>query len=140
MPIEIKDLDEGLGVSIIGRGVITDEEYLEALTEHLMQNKEKFKKYRYSLSDFTAVTKVCVSTKTITLINNLCISAAKINPNAVVATVADRDLIYGLARMSQLHIAETGWESMVFRDRRDAEAWIKKRVLEKYRIGGLTVA
>lgn len=61
MPIEIKDLQGGLGNIIIGFGVVTDKEYVDALKEHLTQDKEKFKRYRYSLCDFTAITKAEVS-------------------------------------------------------------------------------
>jgi hypothetical protein len=32
----------------------------------------------------------------------------------------------------------TKWEKMVFRDRSDAEAWIRKRIEEKYGIDNLT--
>ena len=61
MTIEIKDLDGGLGTTITGRGVITGQEYVEVHTSHLTQDKEKFKKYRYSLSDWTEVTQVDIS-------------------------------------------------------------------------------
>jgi hypothetical protein len=58
MPIEIKDLEGGLGNIILGRGIVTEEEFVDVLKKHLTQDKEKFKKYRYSLTDYTAVTKV----------------------------------------------------------------------------------
>jgi len=32
----------------------------------------------------------------------------------------------------------TGWETMVFKNREDAEAWITKKVKEKYGIDVLT--
>ena len=53
---------------------------------------------------------------------------------------ANRDLTYGLARMTEMLIDVTGWESKVFRNREDAEAWIKERVKEKYGILDLTMA
>ncbi len=58
MPIEIKDLEGGLGNIILDRGIVTEEEFVDVLKKHLTQDKEKFKKYRYSLTDYAAVTKV----------------------------------------------------------------------------------
>ena len=108
------------------------------LKKHLTQDKEKFRKFRYSLSDLTAVSKVEVPTKAIELIAEFCRSAAIVNPKAVVAAVADQDLIYGLARMLEILRDETDWENEVFRNREDAEAWIRERVKEKYGIDNLT--
>jgi hypothetical protein len=141
MPIEVRDLDEGVGILIVGTGIVTDKEYVDAHKKYLMQDEDKLKKYRYSLSDYTGVTKAATSTEAITLIANLCKRVAKISPEAVVvAVVANQDMIYGLARMSQILMDETGWEHQVFRNREDAESWIKKRVKEKYGIDDLKMA
>jgi len=51
MPIEVKDLNGGVGVSITGRGVITEKEYVDALTKHLTLDSRKLRKYRYFLTD-----------------------------------------------------------------------------------------
>jgi hypothetical protein len=42
MPIEITDCDGGIGVIIAGRGIITDQEYINSMKGHLTQDKEKF--------------------------------------------------------------------------------------------------
>ena len=140
MPIEVRDLDEGLGIFVLGTGSVSDEEYINAHKSYLTQDNDKLKKYRYSLSDYAGVTQANTSTQAITTIANLCKKASRVNPNAVVAVVANKDLIYGLARMSQTLMDETGWEHEVFRNREDAESWIKKRVKEKYGIVDLTIA
>jgi len=138
MPIEIKDSDGGLGNIIIGRGIVTEEELVDALKKHLTQDKDKFKQYRYSLSDYTATTKLEVSTQKIKLIAEYGKRAAIGNPEAIVAVVANQDLIYGLTRMWEALLAGTNWETMAFRNREDAEAWIKERVKERYGIDDLT--
>ena len=56
MPIEIRDLDGGLGNLITGYGILTGMEYRNELKDHHSQDAEKFMKYRYSLCDFTKVT------------------------------------------------------------------------------------
>jgi hypothetical protein len=139
MPIIINDLDDGLGVSITGQGALTDDEFGNALKSHLTQDQDKFKRYRYSLADYTNVTKVEVSIETVKYIANLCVSSAKVNPSVVHADVANQDLIFGLARMAEILRDLTGWESMVFRNRKDAEIWIKEKVKEKYGLSDLTM-
>jgi len=110
------------------------------LKEHLTQDEEKFKKYRYSLSDYTATTEFDVSNESVELIAKYCQKASIVNPEAVVAIVANQDLIYGLARMWEMLSYKTEWEKMVLRNREDAEAWIKERVKGKYGIGDLSLA
>jgi hypothetical protein len=139
MPILIRDLNGGVGVSVTGWGVITEKEYVDALRKNLTQDNHKFKKYRYCLSDWTAVSKVTISTKAIELIAWLSKSAALVNPEVVIATVADQDIMYGLSRMAQTLRDEADWENEVFRNRQDAEVWIKKRVKEKYGIDDPTL-
>lgn len=138
MPIEIKDCDGGLGNIIVGRGIVTDKELIDALKRHLTQDKEKFKKYRYSFSDYTAETKMNISSETIKFIAQQCKEASKINSDAIVATVATNDLIYGLSRMAEALMYETGWETMVFRSKKKAVEWIKERVKDKFEIDDLT--
>ena len=137
MHIEMRDLKDGVGLSITVRGVITEKEYLNAFSKHLTQDKHKLKKYRYCLSDWTAVTKEEIPTQAIEQIAKLCKSAALVNPDVVNATVADQDIIFGLARMAQTLRDGTNWENEIFRNRQDAEAWLKKRVKEKYGIDDL---
>ena len=139
MPIQIKDLDGGIGNLICGTGVITDEEYVASLKKHLSQSKEKFEKYIYSFVDVTSATEVNVSTQSIYQIASLCKAAAKNNRHALVAVVASQDLIYGLARMSQVLMEETGWQHEVFRNREDAEAWLRTKAKERFGISDLTI-
>lgn len=140
MPIEINDLDNGLGNLIEGRGFVTRQEYIDALSKHLKQDQEKLKRYRYSISDYTAVTDFDVRTEDITYVMGLSEEVAGVNPDVIVAIVADKDLLFGLSRMFQLRLDATNWELMVFRKREEANAWIRKRVKEKYKIEGLQLS
>ena len=85
-----------------------------------------------------ATTKFELSTQKVELIAEYCKSSSIVNQGAIVALVASQDLIYGLSRMWQVLSEGTNWETMVFRNREDAEAWIKERVKEKYGIDVLT--
>ena len=137
MPVEIKDLDDGVGVIITGWGILTEEEWIDSLAKHLTQDKDKFKKYRYSLSDYTAVTETKISNNAINVIATYCEDASEVNPKPVVVIVADQDILFGLSRMWELLVDSTDWETMVFRNRDDAEAWISEKVKEKYGIDDL---
>ena len=140
MPFEIIDLDEGRGTTMLGSGIFTGEEYIDALERHLLQDKEKFKKYRYSLFDITAVTEMTAfPSGTIHLAVDMCKQAAQINPDVVVAIVADKDLPFGLSRMYEILMNETGWEIMIFKARDAAETWIKEKAKEKFGIENLTM-
>ena len=138
MPIEITELDGGLGIFIRGWGISIEGELINELKKYLMQDKEKLKKYRYSLSDYSAITKADISTKTVELTADFLLSIADINPDIIAATVVSQDFLFGLARMGEILRSKASWEEMVFRNREDAEKWIKERVKKKYGIETLT--
>ena len=138
MPLEIKDVKDGLGFVILGSGVLTEHELVDGLKKHLTQDKEKFKKIRYTLTDYTALTEADISSKALELIAGFCIEAAYVNPEIIVAEVASQDFYYGLVRMSHALRDRHYWENAVFRNRQDAEDWIKQRVKEKYGIDDIT--
>lgn len=138
MPIEIKDCDCGLGLFIRGWEITIEGELVNKLEKHLMQDKEKLKKYRYSLSDYSAITKADISTKTVESTADFLLSIADINPGIIAATVASQDFLFGLARMGEILRSKASWEEMVFRNIEDAKKWIKERVKEKYGIETLT--
>ena len=132
MPIEMRDVADGVGVIITGRGMIAERQWLDSYIEHLTQDENKFRIYRYSLADYTAATDIDVSNDAIHTIVEYCRRASKINPKPIVAIVANQDLAFGLARMWEILVDAVDWETMVFRKREDAEAWIEKQVKEKY--------
>ena len=138
MAITISDSDGGLGAIIRGEGRVEESELLAALKEHLFQDPEKFRRYRYSLSDYSEISELDLSTQAIETIANYCREASAVNPDAIVTIVAYRDFLYGLSRMWEAWLADTDWETMIFRTREEAEAWLRQRVEEKYGITSLT--
>lgn len=138
MPIEIKDLDGGLGTYIRGWDVIKKGELTNKLKIHASQDKEKLKKYRYSLSDYTAITKADISQSSIDQTADILLNLARINPDIIVATVANQDYIFGLSRMGEILRSSGGWAEMVFRNIEEAETWIRKRMKEKFGIENIT--
>ena len=112
------------------RGALNDDELTGALKEHLDQAPEKFRRYRYSLSDYTATTRIDLPSSSVKSIARYCKEASRINPDAVVTIVAPQDLAYGLSRMWEAHmeVKKTGFETMTFRKREDADAWINSKM------------
>ena len=141
MPIERKDLDGGLGSLIVGQGDISEEEYIDFYSLHFGQDEDKFRKYRYNITDFSAITEKSITeipSEAVRKMAQLCEGASEINPEGVIAVVAGPDAIYGLSRMWEILVDDTPWETMVFRKIEDAKVWIKEKVKKKYGIDNLT--
>lgn len=76
----------------------------------------------YSLSDRTAVTAVEeLPTSDVQLIESMCKQVAQINPNPIIAMVADKEHLLGLSGMWEFLMDETDWDIMILRTRDDAE-------------------
>ena len=138
MPIEITDCDGGLGNLIVCTGIITDEECIETYHKHLTQEKDKFKKYKYSLIDHTAATEIQISNDTILQVAELSGEASIVNPGAIVAHIANQDIMFGLARMWEVLTDVTPWETMVFRTKEEAMDWIRETIRNKFGLDDLT--
>jgi hypothetical protein len=139
MPIKVSDLDGGLGNLFVAWGRLTEQEYVEVLMRRLTQDEDRFRRYRYSLSDYSAVAGVELPTSAIEQMLPLCRTAASVNPDALVAIVADRDVAYGLSRMWEILMTETGWEIAVFRSRDEAEEWIRREAETRFGIDDLAM-
>ena len=60
-------------------------------------------------------------------------NALKVNPDIVIASVADQDIMFGLTRMAHAMRDGTDCENEIFQNRQDAEEWIREKV-KKYGI------
>ena len=139
MSIEIKDVDNGLGNVILMKGVITESEFIGKMQRHLNQDPETYKRYRFSLTDLSEATEINLSTNAIVEHSRACIRSAQINPDAVVAVVAPKDLGFGLSRMWEILCEEIFWETNVFRTPEEAKKWIRKCVKQRWGITDLTM-
>jgi len=144
MPIEIQGCDGGIGNIISSRGMVTDQELIESLKNHLSQDKDKYKKYKYILIDNTELTKVALTDKTVEFIAGQFAEDAKGSPDTVVAMVeyvamaANIDLLNRISRMRELFINQSCWETMLFKTRNEAVRWIRRKVRDKFGIDSLT--
>ncbi len=128
MPIELKYLNEGTGIEMIGKGTVSGEEICNVLNE--IYSGEILLKQKYQIWYFINVEDFDFPKNDFTRMVDQDIEASKINPNIIIAIVGKQDLIYGIARMWEMHmeVEESGFETMVFRKKEDAEAWISKKL------------
>ncbi len=123
MPIEIQYTDDSIGVNFCAVGKVTGKDILESAKD-IFQSKG-FVNLRYWIVDRSRCTKYEVSPDEVRLIAELDNEAAKINPNLLMALISETDFQFGVSRMYEGYINETGFKTMVFRDRDAAEKWIK---------------
>lgn len=135
MPIQVKYLDNGLGLLFLGEGIVTGDDIIDSNNE-IFSSREKMKNFKYGLIDYSNITQFNVSNSEIETITSQNKNASEIIPDGILAVAAKKDLDFGINRMWQIIIENAGiqWETMVFRDRANAEAWIKDRVRKKYNI------
>ena len=126
MPIQIKYIDEGIGVEFIGSGVVTGADIIAANKE--IYRNENFYRQRYQIVDRTNCTKYQVSHEEIIKIAEQDKVAARINPNIIIAFISTSPLQYGISRMYQAYVGDDGFLTEVFQDRKSAEKWIEEQL------------
>ncbi|MBT8341172.1 MAG: hypothetical protein KJP07_14240 [Desulfatitalea sp.] len=130
MTIEIKYIDDGIGVEFIGSGTVKGADVVEARKE--VYSNQNFSKQRYQIVDRSKVTDFQVNSAEVMTIAEQDMAAAKINPNILVALISPTDLQYGISRMYEAFIGDSTFVTKVFKDRKSAEEWIAGE-LEKRR-------
>ena len=128
MPVDIVYLDDGYGIELIGKGVVTGEE-IQACNR-VIYSGDTLVRQRYQLINLTDVEAFVVSNADVTDLANQDIEASKTNPDIIIAVVAKDKLAFGLARMWEAHADKATFETMVFRERPEALAWIKQKLDE----------
>ena len=146
MPIYIKDWDGGIGNVIEGRGVVTDQELIDSLKRHLLDEKGKFKHYKYILVDHSDVTKMEITDQTVEAIAGLVAETSRDNPDAIAAVVtyvtvgANTDLLGRISRLHEMFIYPSSWETRLFRIKPRAVKWIRETVRVKFGIDDLSLS
>ena len=144
MPIEIQDLDEGMGNIIVTRGMVTDRELIDYLKPHLTHETDRFINYRYILMDHTDLTKLDISDDTVESIAGLIADISSDHPDIIAAMVAyvtvgaNIELVGRISKLHELFIYPSNWETMIFRTRGKAVRWIKVKARDNFGIDDLT--
>jgi len=115
---------------MVGKGIVSGKEICNSLNE--IYSGEILLRQKYQIWYFIDVEKFDFPKNDFIRMVDKDMKASKINPNIIVAVVGNEDLIYGIARMWEIHmeVRESGFETMTFRKKEDAEVWISKKLNE----------
>jgi len=128
MPIDIKFLHDGVGILYHCHGTVTGKDFMEA-NKRTLSFKEHLKQVRYGLIDKTEVDDIHMTdSEMVTIMAQNKRIASLVPPGAIVAVITENDFELGLSRIWESFIEHTGWETMTFRARWQAESWLKEKV------------
>ena len=126
MSIQIEYLQDGYGIEFFGTGIVTGEEIYDA--NNIIYSGESLARQKYQILNLSDANRVRVSQDEAVKLANQDIEASRTNPDIVIAIVATLDHAFGLGRMWEAHVNKSSFETMVFRKREEALAWIDKRL------------
>jgi hypothetical protein len=127
MPIEVEVLQNGTGLLLLCRGNLTGKDKIEIM-ERLLASPELVSNLRYMVIDQGAA-HLDLSAEEVRIIAEQDRRMAQIAPpGVVVAMIAPREVDYGMARMWQVLVEETGWDTKVFRSFDEADSWLREKV------------
>jgi hypothetical protein len=134
MPISIEGRQDGAGVVYHCHGDVTIDDFFRAGIGFLAY-PEAVKKWRYAIIDLTSVGNMQINSDDIRAVveQNKRIAAIALS-GAILAVASPKDLGYGLSRMWEVQMEQIGWETMTFRTRSEAEAWVRQRAKEKFNL------
>jgi hypothetical protein len=134
MPLSVKYLDGGQGVFAEASGQLTGNELLTAVSGVNSPGLAE-KPVLYTFFDFNGVMGVSISADEVRAAADLAIKGYRYQPVGRVVTIyAKDDLPFALARMWQVFVEQTGWETHVSRDRSEAVTWVQERVVARFGI------
>jgi len=131
MPVEVRYLDGGKGAVFLLSGFVTGEEVIAA-NRQIYSRDFAAEPYLYTFVDCDDIEGMNVSTMQVREIAQQHIGASKNLRNHVLGVYAKNDLPFALARMWQVFVESTGWDTRAFRVRSEAVDWVKQRALDKF--------
>ncbi len=126
MTIHINHIDDGVGIEIIATGIVTGEEIFTAHRE--IYNERNLGTQRYQLIDRSHCTEYRVTPEEIKKIAEIDRAASETNPDIIIALVSPTNLQFGMSRMWQAYVEESGFTTEVFHDRESAEKWLEEQL------------
>ena len=132
VPGRIEGRQDGAGVIYHCHGDMTIDDFFQAGIGFLAF-PDKIKKWRYAIIDLTSVGAMKINSDDIRTVveQNKRIAALAI-PGAILAVASPKDPGFGLARIWEVLMEQIGWETMTFRSRSEADAWIRQRAKQKF--------
>ena len=122
MPVKLNFVKGGIGVEFISEGIVLGREIIEANKQ--TNTPKNLRLLKYKLIDRTNCTEYRVTQDDIETIAHQAKEAAKINPNLVILLISTTPVQFGMTRMYQARIDETGLRMEQFADRTSADKWM----------------
>jgi hypothetical protein len=124
VPVRIEWIDSGRGIVLKGAGKLTGPEMIEA-KEEVARDEAQLRRVEFWLVVFTEVEAFHITIQDIRELAAIDHRLAVHLPRSAVALVAPRDHDFGMARMWEAILDIPGWTTSVFRERAEAEAWLR---------------
>lgn len=124
MPVVI-DIDmPQQAVTLTATGAVQGNELVAANQAFFRDRMVQFRTCRTWLSDYAQATLEQVEMRHLHTLAQISIDAARHNPRLCVAIATSMDLSFGSARAWEGLADATGWKTMVFRSRAQAQQWL----------------
>lgn len=124
MPALNEFIEGGRGVVFHGVGELTGKEVIE-VKEQLAADEARARSLEFALVLLVEVSAFRITTKEVRAVAAIDHRLARLVPHLTVGIVAPRDHDFGVARMWEAIADVPGWMKGVFRERAEAEAWIR---------------
>jgi len=127
MPYSFYFVDRGAGMVQLGEDVITAGEVMET-ARALNRAPDAMRQLRFALLDFTRASELLISGEELRdVVAENEITSKLVSPG-LIAIVAPKDQIYGLARMWQVFVEKLNWNVGIFRTKPEAVEWLRGAV------------
>jgi hypothetical protein len=134
MPIELEFTRDGLGVMYRCHGLLGLQHFSVA-NHRLLASPSRIRKLRYALIDAALMEPQYFSPSEM---DSIVLQDRQIASYAVsgllVAVVAERNVVFAIARMWEAFIEGIGWETKIFPSMAEAQVWVRVRVKEKFQL------
>ena len=128
MSIKVNILENGAVIEFLSSGRVTGKEIIESNKK--IYTPEYLSNLKYKIIDRTTCEEYLVTANEVHVISKQDIQASKINNDITVILVSSTPLQYGMSRMWQALSEETGWKSEIFKNRKEANEYIKRTFKE----------
>jgi hypothetical protein len=128
MPISIQFTQDALGIVVVGTGLVSVAEVLDAYEAYLRDHRAEFAAARYLFADYAEMKSGGLVISDVKRLAAFCIDASRTNRRLIVAVCAPSDLIYAASRMWAALVRVAGWKTHVSRDRASALSYIQQQV------------
>jgi len=134
MPIQLEFVHDGLGVIYRCEGTLGLQHFSVA-NDQLLAAPDRIRKLKYAVIDAALMEPTFFSPSEMDGIVLLDLQIASYAvPGFLVALVAERNVVFALARMWEAFIEGIGWETKIFPSLAEAQDWVRIRAKEKFQV------